>query len=373
MGIFDFIKNIFASKCEEELSVNNETYINIDVFANGDCKTGITFDELRHLLLYSQCKRLKETYNNAFLNSFYEKPREYYYIDSDILQEAKKCLAAWEEEERKLSQTAHLNNLGIQYEKDGNIEKAIEVYEECAKIGYKASHCYKRLQIIYKKKKDYDSVNRIRAREAEVYGTIFTPFVPASSRKRPETIIYPSKAYKLQADKYTWEYRYINLIKSLPEFEFYTKVSYGDWDIFPFEKAEKLRELREEKDTLLEEAHKLEKDGDLDKAAKIYAKLIANRVYDTKPYERLYMIYKRAKLKDESIIVLKEAIAFFTELRAKQWDYILYLSDKYKVKSIKGIPLADYGKISYYGGAFELYNPRPIIEKWQCELTKHKK
>ena len=48
-----------------------------------------------------------------------------------------------------------------------------------------------------------------------------------------------------------------------------------------------------------------------------------------------------------------------------QYKYIYFLADKYGVRDINGIPIDKYGKIYYYGGTFELYNPYPIIGKWE--------
>lgn len=63
--------------------------------------------------------------------------------------------------EKLLRTTAANNNAGLAYEKAGEIDKAIARYEQNIKIGYPAKHSYERLRIIYKKKKDFDNMNRI--------------------------------------------------------------------------------------------------------------------------------------------------------------------------------------------------------------------
>lgn len=61
----------------------------------------------------------------------------------------------------KLEKCAELNNKGIQLEKNGKIDEAIQVYEtnidgDC----YHATHSFDRLMVLYRKRKDY--VNEIR-------------------------------------------------------------------------------------------------------------------------------------------------------------------------------------------------------------------
>jgi tetratricopeptide (TPR) repeat protein len=67
-----------------------------------------------------------------------------------------------EEQQRELlNKTVELNNTGKEYEKQGDIEKAIATYEECVALGYPAIHSYERLMIIYRKTFDYDNEIRI--------------------------------------------------------------------------------------------------------------------------------------------------------------------------------------------------------------------
>ncbi len=54
------------------------------------------------------------------------------------------------------------NNLGISYEKQGDIESAIEVYEKnVLPDSYPAQHAYDRLLVLYRKQKDYENEKRI--------------------------------------------------------------------------------------------------------------------------------------------------------------------------------------------------------------------
>jgi hypothetical protein len=46
------------------------------------------------------------------------------------------------------------------------------------------------------------------------------------------------------------------------------------------------------------------------------------------------------------------------------------LAKKYNAEKFLNERLASGGKITYYAGVFELYNPFPIIEKWEERLEK---
>lgn len=60
-----------------------------------------------------------------------------------------------------LSKVCTLNNKGIELEKDGNIDEAIAIYEECILIPYKAHHSYDRLLVLYRKRKDYENEKKV--------------------------------------------------------------------------------------------------------------------------------------------------------------------------------------------------------------------
>lgn len=79
----------------------------------------------------------------------YEKAQEY-------ISEAK-C------REALLSATAELNNKGIALEKAGELDAAIFTYEQCIKLRYPAFHAFRRLCVLYRKRKD--KVNEVRVIE----------------------------------------------------------------------------------------------------------------------------------------------------------------------------------------------------------------
>ncbi|MFZ4897300.1 tetratricopeptide repeat protein [Enterococcus durans] len=73
------------------------------------------------------------------------------------------------------------NNLnGIELEKSGNIDQAIQLYEKNIKHRFQGNHPYDRLAIIYRKRKD--SVNEKRVLEIAI--DVFTNDVPKSRPDR---------------------------------------------------------------------------------------------------------------------------------------------------------------------------------------------
>jgi tetratricopeptide (TPR) repeat protein len=74
-----------------------------------------------------------------------------------------------QEQNELLRKTAELNNIGIAFEKEGKIDEAISAYEENIALGYKATHSFDRLRIIYRKMRDIPNMIRVIRREGEVY------------------------------------------------------------------------------------------------------------------------------------------------------------------------------------------------------------
>lgn len=75
------------------------------------------------------------------------------------------------EAEELLSRTAQRNNLGIEAEKNGQLEKAIEYYEENIKDGYQAIHSFDRLMILYHRRKQYKDEIRVIDLAVEIFNT----------------------------------------------------------------------------------------------------------------------------------------------------------------------------------------------------------
>lgn len=274
-----------------------------------------------------------------------------------------------------------LNNKGIVCEKEGKIEEAIEIYEKAIALGVEGSSPFERLRIIYRKRKDYENMQRVIRRWAEVYGydslwvkEEIERLMPQKGREKPQQI-YPTSAHPYIVNGKTFEERFYEIKRKAPEFDFYanherpTLLGLSE-EIVPREILEAIWELKRTIKSMIQEAEGAEKKGRLDAAAQIYEKLVGNGVHETKPYERLHMIYKKAKLAKEAKGVLERAVGFFSKLRESQFKEVMQLAQKYNVTTIEGTPIAEYGKIMYFYGLFDLYNPYPVIERWKEKLTK---
>lgn len=73
-------------------------------------------------------------------------------------------------DERRLSECVELNNKGIELEKNGEADAAIEVYEKNIKPGcWPARHSFDRLLVLYRKRKDYTNELRVCKAAIELF------------------------------------------------------------------------------------------------------------------------------------------------------------------------------------------------------------
>lgn len=374
MGFFDFFKRKKPVGQEDERGEANQEEglqaSKIKIPLEEAIKITLHGDDEEMLMFFSTLK------HKAILNG--ETPPEYVEMDVERYERDLRVSNERLERDELLNETARLNNVGIALEKEGRIDEAIETYENNISLGYKATHSFDRLRILYRKRKDYDNMVRVIRREGEVFGYTQEEVDEKINRyldkkdKPKVDVIFPDKPRRVTVEGETLEDRKKSIIDKLPEFEFYTKLEHDQWHIIPFEESQKLAAIRDEIKSKIDLGAEHERHGRLDLAAQIYEELVANHVHNTKPYDRLIMIYKRAKLFDDARDVLEFSINFFRSLKQNQYKYIHYLADKYGVSEIHGVPIDEYGKIYYYAGVFELYNPYPIIEKWEKQLESLK-
>ena len=124
---------------------------------------------------------------------------------------------------------------------------------------------------------------------------------------------------------------------------------------------------------LIESAEAAEAKGDYAYAADVYEQIVGEKYWMTAPYDKLIKIYSKAKLYNEEIRVIQLSINHFKSLRAKRLEYVMGLAKKYNAVEFFNQRLEGGGKITYYSGVFELYNPFSIIDKWKERLNKKMK
>lgn len=284
-------------------------------------------------------------------------------------------------DEDLLTKTASLNNQGITLEGEGKIEEAIKVYEENVTLGYPAHHSYDRLRILYNKRKDEENEKRILKLTIEKFGANTKLQRRLDKLNGIETTIsLPTEAYEVHITEPTLGQQYEQAILNIPEFNFYFDMS-DDMNTMEYlykhpeytqqtEEKKLLFEIRDSLEELISRGAGLENEGKLDEAAKTYEEVIAHQAFLTTPYDRLIKIYSKAKLKKDEERVLTEAISHFKALREKRREYVVGLATKYGKLEFAEDRINNDKKIMYFGGAFDLYDPHTIINKWEQRLEK---
>lgn len=95
---------------------------------------------------------------------------EYVTIDRNIYYQALNNIAKGRRLDYSIQRSAKLNLLGISYEKEGNIEDAVKVYEENIAMCSNGRHAYDRLKIIYRRQKDRGNEIRVLRAAISVFG-----------------------------------------------------------------------------------------------------------------------------------------------------------------------------------------------------------
>jgi len=81
---------------------------------------------------------------------------------------------------------AQTNNIGIKCEEDGDIDGAINAYEENVSLNYHATHSYLRLPILYQKKKEYHKEIEIIDKTIALFTRLNQEYAKKFIHKRPD-------------------------------------------------------------------------------------------------------------------------------------------------------------------------------------------
>ena len=311
--------------------------------------------------------------DNAFFNIEYYKDangKRFIIVNKAKWQKAVDEMSKRSAQEKEINLTASLNNEGIELEKDGKEDEAIIVYEKNVSRRCAATHSYDRLLVIYRKRKDVDNELRI----AKLASAIF----PKETKYKKRISALMSTPFDAQlpikAEVHNSTIKHGDLfeqqILELPEFDFYN--GGGDSNANKVGRAElsSIWEIQRYFKTLIEAADLAESKKDYENAAAIYEQIISENYWMPTPCDRLIKIYAKAKLVDDEIRVLRYAIDHFSKLRSNRLYYVKQLAQKYNAVDFLNQRIESGGKITYYNGVFELYNPFPIVEKWEERLNK---
>ena len=278
-----------------------------------------------------------------------------------------------EARDSKIALTANLNNQGIELEKQGKIDEAIQVYEQNVAQKSEGRHAYDRLLVIYRGRKDKNNELRI----AKIANSLFPSEL--KYKKRLDSLMNNQNTTNLptEANVYNSDIKHGEIfeqrILQIPEFDFYYKGVESNAYKDMHKHLEPIWEIQRYFKKLIESAEAAEAKGDYAYAADVYEQIVGEKYWMTAPYDRLIKIYSKAKLHNEELRVLKLSINHFKSLRAKRREYVMGLAKKYNAVEFFNQRLDGGGKITYYSGVFELYNPFSIIDKWEERLSKKMK
>lgn len=369
MGIFDFL---FGKKKSE----NKDSFINKSTAPSAnDEMIKIMIDDEQSLIKISICldeedsRKFMDLWDSATLEG-----RNYFYFSKDKWEKALEEYEIRKQADILLAKTVSLNNQGIEQEKAGDFENAIKTYEECVKLGFRSMHQYDRLIILYHKLGDFENEKRILKLALELYpdSTGYIKKLAVLNGTFETKVI--TEAPKVEATTIwgdIWEER----ILEVPEFDFYfereTNPSKYEYN---YDKSVKnltpIWEVKEHFKALESEAKSAEDLGNQELAVKLYEQMVAEKYYMPSPYDRLIIIYSKAGLTEDEIRILKIGIAHFKQLREKRKEYVMHLAQKYYAVEFATERIENGKKITYYNGVFELYNPFPIVERWEKRLHK---
>lgn len=270
-----------------------------------------------------------------------------------------------------------LLSIGIDYYRKGDINASIMAFEMLITKGYKDDYPYNMLISIYKNQKDVENEIRIltcaiqnlpcRGNSHYEYQKRYDRLTSASKEST-----YPTKAPKVEVDKKHGDI-FEELIINVPEFNFYSngyEDGYGVIHAPSKAKIEDIWEIQRYFKKLIQDADLASTKKDYETAAKIYEQIILENYWMPTPCDKLIKLYAKSGLYDDEIRILKYGIEYFSQLRQKRLEYVKMLAKKYNAEKFLNERLASGGKITYYAGVFELYNPFPIIEKWEERLEK---
>lgn len=256
----------------------------------------------------------------------------------------------------------------------GDNNGATAIFEKLIAKGYKDDYPYKALIGIYKRQNDIDNELRIltialtklpnRGNSHYEYQKRIDRLTSASSQAIP-----PSKA-DIPTVKEKHGDIFEELIMRLPEFNFYAE-GVKNTDSASTAHIEEVWAIQRYFKKLIQEADLANTRKDYKTAANIYEQIVYENYWMPTPCDKLIKLYsKSAALRDEELRVLEYGIKHFSQLRQKRLDYVKMLAQKYNAVEFLNERLASGGKITYYSGVFELYNPFPIVEKWKERLMK---
>ena len=277
-------------------------------------------------------------------------------------------------------------------EKEGKLQEAIEEYSKSISFGSdnerlnfnNYAHDIERLIILYNRTKQKEILIKFLEQLIEKYPEYrdaqkwAVRLSSLTQGKVKATELNPAGINMPIPSNPTLGNRMKTFLESFPKFNFYHDIPVemntfeyvSTRKLVPFEKSVDLQKFKDAFETILNRARISENENNLKVAIEAYEKLVAEEYEDPEPYERLMIIYKKIRWVDQEKRIIQLAIEFFSNLRETQKSKVLILAKEFNMTPKALEYINNNKKIFYYGGAFELYNPFPIIDKWHQRLLK---
>jgi hypothetical protein len=294
--------------------------------------------------------------------------------------------------EKEFKELREFMDKALELEKTGNFKeaivfhlKAIEYGEQSKRLNFSNyGYSIERIIILFGKTKQKDKLICFLQSNIENYKDAdVSDWSIRLSKLQKGTItidqsLKPSDIEVLPINDPTLGKQLSDYKESLFEFNFYFDMPEGmdtlqynyRNDLYPLAKSKKLEELKNAFNIILTQAEIDENSNNYKGAIEKYNRAIDEGYEGSKPFERLMIIYKKLKWKDQEIKIINQGVSYFKQLKENQRIKVLALAKKYGMEH-KAIEYINSGqKIQYYYGAFDLYNTYPIISKWEEKIIK---
>ncbi len=341
------------------------------------------------ILFFITIALIYQVYKKSNTNSLDKDDAIKNYIFENKLNNIHNSNRVWEDEWNEIVKK---RNVAKKAESEGKLEKALENYFINYNHGSKSSilnvnnyvHDINRIIIIYGKLKREEELIDFLQEVIEKYPkeNFARDWITRLTKLNGEKKSISADDQELNKVEKVINFTFIEdikrLEKSLPEFNFYhdlpeevsTLRYLREKGIVPSEQSVKYLKLKQSFNNIIARAKVAENENDYTTAITIYKELIKQEVEDRIPYNRLMIVYRELKLKNEEVNIIEYSIEFFNKLREKQLNNVMSLAKKYNKEKFAMNYIKEGKRIQYYGGLFDLFNPYNEVDKWKARLRK---
>lgn len=249
------------------------------------------------------------------------------------------------------------------------LEKSIAIIHNIGTSAYPEIHSC--LIDCYAKIKDTENQIRVLKLAVELYNDAkYTKMLNRINGTEKDCLLN-KESYQVVAECNYGEAYDKHIKEHLPEFNFYSK-AFNPFE-YDFESKDMLpviRKIDAHFQGLLIDGKWYENNDCYDKAVETYELAIAEGIYTPIAYERLIVLYAKAKREKDLIRILQNGIEFFENRKSKQAEYVRALAKKYNAEKYCEMCIKTGKMIRYYCGYIILYQDYPFVDKWKKRLAK---